>query len=181
MKIPTTNDEIIFLIGISVLASGLLLIASYLFESWFESYRHIKNTLIDFIGPTTLPMAFYLAGVSAFGEELLFRAAIQPFAGLIVTSILFGLLHIGPDGKLSTWTAWALLAGLLLGWIFQETGSLWPSIITHFSVNLISIIVLQNAFKKRQKSLPIEEILDKPAFSLETKDTEEKEDKKKHD
>lgn len=131
-----------------LLGAGLLMILSYFFEDWFPSFRSLKSAITRLLGPCSVFMAFYLALVSAVGEEVLFRGAIQPFAGLVVTSILFGLLHMGPDGRISAWSLWAMLAGLLLGWMFNETGSLWPPIIAHFGVNAVSILRLRRAYRK---------------------------------
>jgi membrane protease YdiL (CAAX protease family) len=105
-------------------------------------------------------MALYLAVLTGFGEELLFRGAIQPFAGLLLTSALFGLLHMGQNGILSAWSVWAFLAGLLLGWMYDETASLWPPIIAHFCVNAVSILSLRRAYRnlpghlERARELP---------------------------
>ena len=40
-----------------------------------------------------------------------------------------------------------IIAGLLLGWIYEDTGSLWPPIIAHFGVNCWSILTLRRAYK----------------------------------
>lgn len=132
---------------IGLLGAGLLQILSFFFEDWFVSYRDLKGVVMRILGPLSVPMACYLALMTAFGEELVFRGAIQPVAGLLVTSFLFGLMHVGPGGLLSAWSLWAMIAGALLGWMFDETKSLWPSILAHFVVNFISIMSLRRLYR----------------------------------
>jgi membrane protease YdiL (CAAX protease family) len=80
----------------------------------------------------------------AFMEELLFRGIlfrwIEEFggtwAGLIISSALFGLAHLGNPG--ATWVAalWiALEAGLLLGGAYMLTRNLWMPIGLHAAWN----------------------------------------------
>lgn len=135
-------------IAIATLGCGVLLTASYFFEDLFPTYNALKRTMVFLIGPLPWGVVFYLAFLSGLGEEILFRGAIQPFAGLALTAILFGLLHLGPQGTLSAWTAWAMLAGILLGWLFENTGSLWPSILCHILVNATSMARMKIIFAR---------------------------------
>lgn len=128
-------------------AAGILLVLSYFFEDWFESFRELKTIIMQVLGKVSVPMAIYLSFVTSVGEELLFRGAIQPFAGILLTSIFFGMLHMGPKGIISAWSVWALIAGYLLGWMYEETSSLWPPIIAHFGVNTVSILNLRRAYR----------------------------------
>lgn len=77
-------------------------------------------------------------------EELLFRGAIEghllriwkkPAYAIIVSSLLFGLVH----GNLVQ-APFAFLLGLALGWIYYHTGSLLPSILMHFINNLTATL-----------------------------------------
>jgi membrane protease YdiL (CAAX protease family) len=147
LAVPKDPLELTRLVSIGALGALLLLVLSYFFEDWFPSFRELKAVIMRFLGPCTVPMALYLAVITAFGEELLFRGALQPFAGLFLTSVLFGLLHMGRDGLVSAWSLWALIAGLLLGWMYAETGSLWPPIVAHFGVNAVSILNLRRAYR----------------------------------
>lgn len=148
--VPSSMAERGKILAIGLLAAGILLTLSYLFEGWFPSYRSLKKMIAKVLGRASIPMALYLALISAFGEEMLFRGAIQPFAGLALTSILFGLLHLGPNGSISAWSLWAMLAGALLGWTFIETSSLWPPILAHFVVNFSGILALRRWVSKTQ-------------------------------
>lgn len=140
------------LLALGLMGAAVLLIASYLFEEQFPSYRAFRHVLMRMVGPASVPVAVYLAFISALGEELLFRGALQPVLGLWGTAFLFGLLHLGPQGVISIWTIWAVLSGLLLGWIFDATGSLWPVLICHFLVNVTSLLRLRLQYKRYRAS-----------------------------
>ena len=146
--LPQAPREIGRLGAIAFLGIGVLLVASHMFEDWFSSYRRLRNLIMRLLGGISIPGAIYLALVSAIGEELLFRGAIQPFAGIFLTSIMFGLLHVGPDGKLSAWSLWTMMAGVLLGFMYEQTGSIIAPMITHFGVNAYSLIRLRKHYNR---------------------------------
>ncbi len=77
-------------------------------------------------------------------EEVLFRGAIQgylmrtysnPYIGMVVASLVFGIFHINPVQVI-----YASLLGFILGWIYYRTGSLLPVIIGHVLNNSIACI-----------------------------------------
>ena len=79
--------------------------------------------------------------IPAFFEELVFRGLILtnllPFGrtfAIIVSGIIFGAIH----GTVSQ-ILFATLAGIVLGWVYVETGSLWCGIFVHFVNNLVSV------------------------------------------
>lgn len=76
-----------------------------------------------------------LAVLSALGEELLFRGLIHSWLGLLPQSIIFGLVHQIPGKSRWVWVTWATLMGLLLGGVFQLTGSLLGPIVAHGVIN----------------------------------------------
>ena len=123
-----------------VIASVLfLMLLQKVMEEFFPSYKKFKYTLASIMGQFGWLGALWLAIISAGGEEILFRGAIQPFLGLWFTSALFGLLHLDPEGGVSVWTFWAIIAGLILGASVSVTGSLWPAIAIHFVINFVGI------------------------------------------
>lgn len=157
---PSAPMEMGRLIASGLTAAGVLLVLSYFFEDWFESFRELKSIIMQVLGKVSIPMAIYLSFVTSVGEELLFRGAIQPFAGLILTSVLFGMLHMGHKGLVSAWSIWALIAGFLLGWMYEETTSIWPPLIAHFGVNMVSILNLRRAYNNYTTHLKAKKKLD---------------------
>lgn len=146
-SLPAELNRSLTLFGLGAMGAVVLLITNYLFESQFPSYQAFRIILMRMVGAASIPVALYLALISAVGEELLFRGAMQPSFGLIATAILFGLLHIGPQGIVSIWTLWAVLSGLMLGWLGESTGSLIPPLVCHFIVNATSLLRLRRQYK----------------------------------
>lgn len=122
------------IVGISFLTLG-----QHCLEEFFPSYRRLKMTFAQLFRGLTTPQVFLLATLSSFGEEMLFRGAMQPYLGVWATAAIFALMHIDPEGRLSIWTLWAFLGGIVMGLAVEVTGSLWPAIFIHFGVNAISI------------------------------------------
>ncbi|MFN8289112.1 MAG: CPBP family intramembrane glutamic endopeptidase [Chitinophagaceae bacterium] len=79
---------------------------------------------------------FFIAGLAAVGEELLFRGMVQrllirmfksPWAGIIVAAALFSAMHMQFYGFLPRFAL-----GILLGLIYWYSGSLWAAMLAHF-------------------------------------------------
>jgi membrane protease YdiL (CAAX protease family) len=141
-------------ISIIVASIAFLLLVQRLLEDLFSSYVTFKRRLAVVFGGLGWLGMLWIALVSAVGEEILFRGAIQPFLGLWFTSLLFGLLHMDPEGGISAWTLWAILAGVVLGSVVNVTGSLWPAIFIHFIINFIGIRSLSRIVLKPVKARP---------------------------
>ena len=88
-----------------------------------------------------------IAVICLFGpfiEELLFRGSIQklllkdhsPMKAILITALIFVVIHINPAQVVN-----AFFLGLLLGWLFYRTGSLWPSICAHILNNSLSVLL----------------------------------------
>lgn len=96
--------------------------------------------------PGSAAIAF-LAVTSAVGEELLFRGAIQQWAGVWPTVFVFGLLHGGFTKRLWLWSLFATVAGVVLGLMAELTDNLLAPILCHLTVNYFNLhlIVEDNA------------------------------------
>ena len=88
-----------------------------------------------------------LAIIPAIGEELFFRGIIQKIfigifrnslTGIIITSIIFGLLHFQIDNLLAI-----TFASIIFGIIYERSKNILLTIILHFSFNLFSLITMQ--------------------------------------
>ncbi len=82
--------------------------------------------------------------LSALGEELLFRSLLQPLVGLPLSSVLFGLAHQLPGRARWVWVGWATVMGLILGAMFQLTGSLVGPILAHACINGLNLRYLKH-------------------------------------
>jgi membrane protease YdiL (CAAX protease family) len=78
---------------------------------------------------------------SGMGEEVLFRGALQPVLGIVLTSLLFGVLHVGPDRRYLIWTLWAVGAGFLFGFLYLWTDGLLAPITAHVLHNAATLLL----------------------------------------
>jgi len=97
--------------------------------------RALHAELEEIISPLSSAEITWLALASGFAEELFFRGAMQPMLGLMITSVIFGAVHVGPRPVFLAWTTWAFAMGLLLGLIFELTGVLWGPVLAHVWIN----------------------------------------------
>jgi len=121
-------------------ASGLIIIIlSLILARWLGFIKALEDEFASLLGGLSLGQCLVLALTSGIAEEILFRGALQPWLGLVATSIIFGLAHFPVKKSLVPWTVFALLMGLLLGWLYIVTQSLWTPIITHSLINLVNL------------------------------------------
>lgn len=83
------------------------------------------------------------AVLPALVEEFIFRGYIQgalkPFGNgiaIVLSAFIFGIFH----GNILQFP-FAFLMGLVFGWLFAATGSIWPSVLVHFGNNLMSVLL----------------------------------------
>jgi hypothetical protein len=132
---PATSLALGFAAGLAVVLLTRLLLA-------VRALRWVAIELRRLLGPVTPGMAFLLAAASAVGEEVFFRGAMQPVLGYGATSLLFGLVHVGPDRRFLPWTAFAVASGFLLGWLLERTGSLLCPMAAHGILNFLNLLLI---------------------------------------
>ena len=97
--------------------------------------RELHVSFRGLLVPLTNGQIALLALTSGIAEELFFRGAMQPAFGLPLTSLIFGLLHVGPGRAFLPWTLWAVLMGFCFGAIVAATGSLAGCVLAHVLIN----------------------------------------------
>ena len=70
-----------------------------------------------------------------FASETLVPGLIQDGFGVVISSVIFGVVHGGLWGKYVLWSVWAMGAGLVFGGLMLFTQSLWGPIVAHGMVN----------------------------------------------
>lgn len=106
--------------------------------------EELAPRLVDGTGRGSLALVSIFSGV---GEETFFRGAIQQEFGLVVASLLFGLVHVGPDRRYLVWTVWAVLAGFLFGALYDVTGGLLAPILAHSAHNTATLLLWKRSRK----------------------------------
>lgn len=112
-------------------AGSLLLFGLTILAPKRHYYMEELEVLINAFSLKTLLALFILNG---FAEELLFRGALQVWLGILPATILFTVIHIGYFQK-PLLLVNTFLIGLLLGFVFQESGSVWICALSHTFYN----------------------------------------------
>lgn len=110
-----------------------------------DTYNESVQALSNLHGAGDLISAiFMMAFLPALFEEIFFRGAMQniltrwwqkPYLAIIVTAIVFSLIHF------SIWLFLSrFILGMVLGVMFYTTKNIWTNTIAHFINNLIAVI-----------------------------------------
>jgi CAAX protease family protein len=129
-------------IGIAV--GALVVVSTRVMVARFEWARRLHRELRPFASSMSSTGIVVLALLSAFGEELLFRGLLQPWIGLLPQALLFGFLHQVRGPSRWVWAGWATVVGLVLGAIFQLSGSLVGPIAAHALINGLNLAFLKS-------------------------------------
>lgn len=103
----------------------------------------------------TFPMAVCTVVFAPVTEECLVRGVLfapicrrKPWIAYLVTAVLFGLLHTVPYIGTQELSVLALSflqylpAGIVLGWAYQRTRSIWGAIALHSLINLVAVAAM---------------------------------------
>ena len=140
-KLPKNSAVYIFA-GVAVILSMAYLNAMVLDVFNYSEFQSEAFEGISVDADYQVVLAFITTALApAFCEEFLFRGAIltqlRPYGkapAIIISAVLFGLMHQNA-GQLLYTTA----AGLLLGWVACETGSVWCGVLIHFANNFVGV------------------------------------------
>ena len=111
-----------------------------------EANETVKALLSRHTVKDLLLNLFFVAGLAAVGEELLFRGVVQrifvrqfgqAWPAIIFSAFLFAALHMQFYGFFPR-----LALGILLGAIYWYSGSLWVAILAHFVYDAILITLV---------------------------------------
>jgi membrane protease YdiL (CAAX protease family) len=108
-----------------------------------RSFAALAKEFYRFIGPLGHKEIFFISAFSAIGEEFFFRGFCQGAFGLIVASLAFGLLHIGPSRRFIPWTIFAVVVGFALGGAYAWRGNLLTPVAMHFTINHVNLLALR--------------------------------------
>lgn len=135
------------------LTAVVTVILGILFYRFVPAMRRISDELapilVDGVDRSSLVLVSLFSGI---GEEVLFRGAVQPEFGLVVAALAFGLVHIGPDRRYLLWTAWAVLAGFLFGFLYEFSGGLLAPVIAHATHNAATFLLWKRSRKNMIES-----------------------------
>lgn len=115
------------------LSGGLTLAVRYV-----PALRRLQHELHGMVGQLTDGQMVTLALMSSVCEEFTFRLAVQDALGLWAAAALFAMMHFGPRG--TRWNVvFALVLGLLFGWLVELGCGLLSVTLAHALVNYLSL------------------------------------------
>jgi uncharacterized protein len=128
----------------AVVTVSLGLLAYRLLPALRQIAGELAPRLVDGADFGSLILVSVFSGV---GEETFFRGAVQQEFGIVVASLLFGLVHVGPDRRYLLWTLWAVLAGFLFGGLYDLTSGLLAPILAHAAHNAATLLLWKRSRK----------------------------------
>jgi membrane protease YdiL (CAAX protease family) len=98
----------------------------------------------QFSGPSFLALVMVLGLFAPVAEEMFFRGFIQTrlvarfgaWPGILITAVLFGLLHLDPIH-----TPLSMVIGIFLGWATVASGTLLVAVLLHAANNVTSAVL----------------------------------------
>lgn len=125
--------------------------ASRILERKAQWMRVLGAEFRKILGPLSPTQVLILAVTSGIGEEIFFRGFLQQalsdiwpgndWLGLVVASLIFGAIHVGPDRrKFLPWTIMAIVLGFAFGLLYLYTGNILAPVLAHFTINFFNLL-----------------------------------------
>ncbi len=142
------GDSVVWSLLLGALTAAVTVSLGLLAYRLLPVLREIAEELAPRLVDRTDRSGLVLVAIfSGLGEETFFRGALQPEFGLVVASLVFGLVHVGPDRRYLVWTAWAVLAGFMFGALYEITGGLLAPILAHSAHNAVTLLLWRHSRK----------------------------------
>jgi uncharacterized protein len=154
VQLPSTTSDLVSATLRGLLVTLPMLVAFFwLVHSSRATLRQLREQVEWLIGEmfpdATIGQFAMVAVLAGVGEELLFRGVVQwvvsawttPIVGLVIASLLFGLLHA--LSKLYFVLATAI--GFLFGWLVYEYNDLVAPMVAHSVYDFVALVYLHRA------------------------------------
>jgi membrane protease YdiL (CAAX protease family) len=136
------GDSVVFGLLVGVISACGTVALGVLLYRLLPSLRRLSDELAPHLVDGAKRQDLVLVSVfSGIGEEAFFRGALQPEIGLVASSLLFGVLHVGPDRRYLVWTLWAVAAGFLFGLLYLWTGGILAPVTAHVMHNAATLLL----------------------------------------
>lgn len=127
-----------------VLETVIVGFAAIVVLGWLSDVMQLPDLMKETFGKMDNAVGMLAIGlVGPVAEEIVFRGAIEnhllkkwknPKRAILVSALIFGLIHINPAQMV-----FAFLIGLLLGWLYYRSGSLLLVMLIHVLNNSLSV------------------------------------------
>ncbi|HHV65521.1 MAG TPA: CPBP family intramembrane metalloprotease [Peptococcaceae bacterium] len=129
-----------------------MLLLQLLFHKYLPQeklFDEINSILLEKFPLPVLALIFF---GSAIVEELLFRGIVQNILGIWLASLLFSLIHVRYLKKIYILIE-VYLMGLILGFSYHLTLSLWIPILSHFTINFVTAFLIKKGYIKMENKM----------------------------
>lgn len=136
-----------FIIGI--IAALVVVILDIWLMNRFTTHYHDDSGVNKRIFQDRHPFHIaFIALIVAFSEELLFRGVIQSNLGLVLSCLLFAIMHYRYLFNPFLF-ANVVLVSIVIGVLYEVTENLWVTVIMHFLIDfLLGCIIRFNLYQK---------------------------------
>jgi uncharacterized protein len=124
--------------GILILAGGIIFYAldKALFDGIVRKTMETRvYPMFSNINPQGILVVALMSGIC---EELFFRGVLFTEFGIVVSSVIFGLLHT-PGKKVWPLGLWTAFIGMIMALLYKATGNLFVPMVAHTFNNLVAI------------------------------------------
>jgi membrane protease YdiL (CAAX protease family) len=97
-----------------------------------------RETIVPVFRGLSLWSAIAIGAAAGIGEEWVFRGILQPLAGLLPASVLFGLAHVG-SARMLPFGVWAAGMGVIMGTLAIVTGGLTAPMVAHGVYDILAL------------------------------------------
>lgn len=138
------RDTSIGLAAAFALAIGNYVLLTRAPANWLVSgVRHVyRQTIVPLFGGIHPIGAIAIGAAAGLGEEWLFRGVLQPHVGLIASSVLFGVAHVG-GWRMLPFGVWATAMGLIMGGLAIFTGGLIAPVVAHAVYDMLALAYIR--------------------------------------
>jgi len=136
-------------VGLCLLVLGINNLTHNLAANIFEIMPPTQQVIKDLLATETLVVfilhSLLIIVIAPVTEEIFFRGLVYPYLqkkmgavkGIIVNGLVFGLAHFSLWVFIPTF-----LGGIVLGWIYRRTRSLYSAMLAHGVWNLIIVVLV---------------------------------------
>eukprot|EP00775_Hariotina_reticulata_P006211 gene6213-6447_t len=136
-------------------AAGLVTAARVvLMQQWSDFVEATNRSNQQVLSPLAWPDIAFVALLTGLSEELLFRGGLIPatlpdYRGVLVSGLLFGVLHV-TGGRNGAFAVWATLVGWLYGAVFLATSNVWVAAGAHSLANFASAAIWKKGSEQQR-------------------------------
>ncbi|PSB02193.1 CPBP family intramembrane metalloprotease [Merismopedia glauca CCAP 1448/3] len=139
--LPVIWSPVLVLWGLAI-GLGITLLSSLVYQIW-PAYQQSADLYLELVlKPLIWSDLIWLGLLPGMSEELLFRGLLLPtlglnWAGILISSFLFGILHLYGSQQWP-YVVWATIVGGLLALSVVWTGNLLVPIVAHITTNFLA-------------------------------------------